>query len=307
MLDVSGEIGAIASTYLRNIRKSGPENIMAVCPFHRKPDGSEERRPSFSMNIYTGAFFCHTCQAAGGLRRFLIDVGMPREQVHLRYQPLLDDVKSNLPPPPSPLRPGVFEMAPIQEGLLGMFDGYDLQDLKREGFTEETLRHFDVGYDRWHERITYPIRDIKGDLVAISGRSLNDEWPKYKIYEKEYQTWNLPPRIGWDKRKVLYNVNEVYPRLMNVGVLPDDSSIVVVEGFKACAWVHQAGIKNVTALLGSYLSWEQCWILERLGGRVVLFLDNNYAGFTGTMRAGEGLSNKGWDVRVAQEPERGRW
>lgn len=302
MLDVSNEIHLIASTYLKNIRQSGSENIMAICPFHRKPDGREERRPSFSMNTYTGVYFCHTCQAAGTLRQFLIDVGMPREYVHLRYQDLLDAARSNLPPPPDPTKPGVFEMEPISEGLLGLFDGYDLQDLKAAGFSEETIQHFELGYDRWHERVTYPVRDIKGDLVAISGRSLGDEWPKYKIYEKEYQEWGLPPRLGWDKRKALYNAGEVYPAAINRP--PTDFDVVVVEGFKACMWLWQAGIRNVVALLGSYMSWEQRWIMERLGGRIHLFLDNNFAGLKGTLKAGEALLSQ--DVRVIEYPERVR-
>lgn len=300
MLNVSKEIEAIAAAYLKNIKKSGPENIMAICPFHRKEDGSEERRPSFSMNIYTGVYFCHTCQATGTLRRFLIDIGMPREFVHLRYRDLLEEAKKNLPPPPDPTRPGVFDIEPINEGFLGLFDGYDLTEMLSWGFTQDTLTHFEVGYDRWHMRYTYPIRDIKGDLVGISGRALDDAWPKYKIYDKEYVTWGLPERLNWDKRKVLYNCNEVYPQLISAS--PSDEPLVIVEGFKACMWVWQAGIRNVVALMGAYLSWEQEWILNRLGHRLCLFLDNNYAGIKGTLGAGVRLMNRG--VHVVCYPDR---
>jgi DNA primase len=300
VLNVSKEIEEIAAAYLKNIRRSGAENIMAICPFHRKPDGSEERRPSFAMNIYTGVYFCHTCQAAGTLRRFLMDVGMPREFIHLRYKDLLEEARKNLPPPPDPTRSGVFDIEPISEGFLGLFDGYDLQDLLSHGFRQDTILHFEVGYDKWHSRYTYPIRDLKGDLVGISGRSLDNSWPKYKIYDKEFETWGLPPRLNWDKRKVLYNGNDVYPLFINV--YPTDAPIVVVEGFKACMWVWQAGIRNVVALLGSYLSWEQEWILNRIGSNICLFLDNNFAGIKGTMYAGNKLMNRG--ARVVGYPDR---
>ena len=252
------------------------------------------------MNIYTGVYFCHTCQSKGNLGHFLRDIGMSRHSVS-QYADLLDAARRNLPPPPDPTKPGVFEMEPIQEGLLGLFDGYDLTELKAAGFAEETLHHFEIGYDKWHERITYPIRDIKGQLVAVSGRSLDGSWPKYKIYDKEYETWNLPARLNWDKRKVLYNGGEIYPPLVKLA--PRDVFIVVVEGFKALMWIWQLGLKNVVALIGPYLSWEQRWILERIGGRVFLFLDNNFAGLNGTMKAGEDLLRK-IDVHVIEYPER---
>lgn len=252
------------------------------------------------MNIYTGVYFCHTCQAKGNLGHFLRDVGMSRHTVS-QYAELIDAARRNLPTPPIPEKPGVFEMEPIQEGLLGLFDGYDLVDLKAAGFAEETLRHFEIGYDKWHERITYPIRDIKGQLVAVSGRHLSGGWPKYKIYEKEYETWGLPVRLNWDKRKVLYNAEAIYPALTKLA--PNDIHIIVVEGFKALMWLWQLGLKNTVALMGSRLSWEQRWILKRLGGRVTLFLDNNFAGLNGTLKAGEELL-KSLSVHVIEYPER---
>jgi DNA primase len=92
---------------------------------------------------------------------------------------------------------------------------------------------------------------------------------------------------------VLWNADRLYPVLKDV-LYPE---IVVVEGFKACMRVYQAGIKWVVALLGSDMSEEQQWILERLGARVILLLDRDKPGKVGTYFIGRRLV-KGLDVRV---------
>ncbi len=295
MIDISQEIYALAENYLGKVRRSGPENVMAVCPFH------EETKPSFAMSLINGVFFCHSCHARGTLRTFLRDMGVGAQALKLSYGALIEAAKNNSPTPPDPLKPGVFEMRPIDENFLGLLD-YCPEQLKQDGFTEETLRHFEVGYDQWHNRITYPLRDLTGNLVGISGRALSAEaWPRYKIYDTEYTTWHLPERRNWNKSGMLYNAHVVYP--VTVQLRPDADFVAVVEGFKACMWVHQAGITNVVALLGSYMSWEQRWILARMGVPVYLFLDNNQAGLNGTLKAGAALT-EGPSVRVIEYPER---
>lgn len=295
MIDVTNEIYGIAEQYLGKIRKSGPENIMAVCPFH------EESTPSFAMSLVNGVFFCHSCHARGTLRTFLRDMGMGSDAIKLRYEALIDAAKQNSPKPPDPMRPGVFEMVPIDETFLGLLDMCPTK-LLEDGFEESTLRHFEVGYDKWHNRITFPLRDILGNLVGISGRSMSSEaWPRYKVYDKEYLIWDLPERIGWNKSGLLYNAHSVYPATVQMN--PNAACVAVVEGFKACMWVHQAGITNVVATLGSYLSWQQQWILERMGVPVYLFLDNDSAGIDGVSKANAALTLS-LDTLIVEYPER---
>ena len=294
-MDITAEIHAIAEQYLTKVRRSGPENIMSVCPFH------EESTPSFAMSLVNGVFFCHSCHARGTLRTFLRDMGVGAQALKLRYDVLIEAARKNSPKPPDAMRPGVFEMTPIDETFLGLLD-YCPTPLLEAGFEQQTLRHFEVGYDKWHNRITFPLRDILGHLVGISGRSTSSEaWPRYKIYDKEYTMWDLPARLHWNKRGLLYNAHVVYPATIQLN--PDAGYVVAVEGFKACMWVHQAGITNVVALLGSYLSWEQQWILERLGLPVYLFLDNNSAGIDGVSKASAALSRT-VDTLVVEYPER---
>lgn len=300
-MDVSGEVLSVANQYLRKVRRSGPDDIMALCPFHMKADGSEERNPSFAMSLSKGLYFCHACHSKGNLLTFLRNLGVSRALIERQYRYLIDEAAKNLPPPPDPLRVKVWELLPIEESILGLFEYCPIQLLK-DGFNEDTLYHFEVGFDQWHQRITYPLRDIKGTLVGISGRAIHEgQLPRYKVYTKEYELWKLPPRDEPDKRCLLWNAHHVYPEVYLRR--PGDSAVVVVEGFKAAMWLWQCGIRNVVALLGSYLSWEQGWMLERLGATVILFLDNNFAGRNGTIKAAEWLS-KSLNVRVVEYPER---
>ena len=300
-MDVSEEVLKITHQYLRRVRRSGPDDVMAICPFHMKADGSEERTPSFAMSLSKGLYFCHSCHSKGNLLGFFRELGLSRGIIERQYRFLIDEATNNLPPPPDPLRCKVWDLQPIDEAVLGLLE-YAPTSLLQAGFTNDTLYHFEVGFDKWHQRITFPLRDVKGVLVGISGRAIHPgQEPRYKVYTKEYGAWRLPERTEPDKRALLWNAHYVYPEVYLQN--PGDTFVVVVEGFKAAMWLWQSGIKNVVALLGSYLSWEQGWMLERLGATVYLFLDNNYAGRNGTIKAAENLT-RSLNVHIVNYPDR---
>jgi len=264
-----------------------------------KADGSSEKTPSFSMSLSLGVYFCHSCGVKGNLFTFLRDMGTSRDVIEGQYRLVLDEVSKNRPPPPDPLQPGLFNHTPIDESLLGLFEFFPT-NLLDAGFTRDTLFHFEIGYDFTHQRTTYPLRDLEGRLIGISGRAHDGVEPRYKVYTKEYTQWGLPAVNEPDKRILLWNIDKIYPELY-FAHKPD--YIMLVEGFKACMWAHQAGIRNVVALLGTYLSWEQQWILERLGAPVYLFLDNNFPGRNGTVKAADKLSRR-LMVRILEYPDR---
>ena len=302
-MDVRYEIENLIRNQLTGVGHTGPNDLAARCPFHRKADGSEERSASFAMNLDTGLYFCHSCGAKGNLYTFFRDLGMPRQEIQLNYSQLIDAANGNLPAAQDPIKAQLFDRNPIDHRLLGLLD-YEPVDLVRGGFTPETLRYFDVGYDRWHYRVTYPLRDLAGQLVAISGRTVIDATPRYKIYNDEYKVWGLPPRENWQRGNVLYNAHRLYAGLYHSH---EKADIIVVEGFKACMWVHQMGFSNVVALVGHYLTKPQQWILEDLagggGGTIYMFLDNNWQGWHGCEVAGLSLA-KATKVRVMMYPDR---
>lgn len=300
-MDIHQEIFDLANSYLQKVRRSGPENIMAICPFHG--DG-QEKHQSFALSLTKGVYFCHACHSKGTLYTLLKEMGLDRQTIHMKYGLLIEEAGKNIPASPDPKQPReiwVDLTTAIDESILGLFS-YDTTSLLPD-FEPETLKHFGVGWDGWHRRLTFPLFDLKGSLVALSGRAvLEEQWPRYKIYEEEYRAWELPPRYNWNKRAVIWNGHVVYPDVFMAS--PNRSFVVVVEGFKAAMWVWQAGIRNVVALLGSYLSWEQQWVLERLGVPVYLFLDNDEAGWHGQLDAAKRLIDKGVETRIVEYPSR---
>lgn len=275
------EVLEICHKYLLRVKKSGNDNVMALCPFHDNVNS-----PAFSMSISTGLWFCFGCHAKGNLKSFLSRMGVGSAELHYRYQRLIDSVAESMPIHMDPLRPKVIEQEPLDEGLLGIFNTCPLA-LLEEGFSEEALCHFEVGYDGVHKRITYPLRDLHGNLVGISGRNLEAGYGRYKIYDKEYVAFGLPKRDQINKRILLWNAHNVLPSLHH----QRGGAVLVVEGFKAAIWAYQAGITEVVALLGSTMTEQQKWILAHLGVRVYLMLDNDLAGQQGTQEIGKELSN----------------
>jgi DNA primase len=285
-MSVDTEIMDLAQRYLDKVKSSGSGELTAVCPFHTKADGSPERNPSFYMSTTSGLFFCHSCKAKGNLRHFLKAMGVSTPALRTQYGHLLDAAAKEAPSKTDPTRKRVVTTEePLPESLLGIFDKCPL-DLIKEGFTEETLQEFDVGFDEQHMRITFPLRDLAGRLVGISGRTVVGNPRRYKIYDSEYKAWGLPMRQVPKMGEILWNADRIYPEVY----FGRDVPLVVVEGFKACMWLHQAGIKNVVALCGSYLKEGQQWLLEHLGGLVYIMLDNGDAGATGAQQCGAALS-----------------
>ena len=256
------------------------------------------------MNVQTGLYFCHSCGAKGNLFTFFRDLGMPRQEIQLNFEQLIEAAKTNLPAAKNPITAQLIDKNPIDHRLLGLLD-YCPNDLVQAGFWHSTLKYFEIGFDQWHLRTTYPIRDLAGQLVAISGRAVSaDNHPRYKIYNKEYMVWGLQPRADWEKGNVLYNAWQNYSAIYHRS---EPTDLIVVEGFKACMWVHQAGLPTVTALLGDHMTEQQQWIIEDMvgggGGYVYMFLDNNWQGWRGCDRAGARLARSS-KVRVMMYPER---
>jgi len=301
----------VVQHHLNGVRKSGPENVMAICPFHLK-DGRPERTPSFAISTVTGLWFCHACHERGNLRSFLRALGATPRHIETFYKPLLEELDGRVQRQKylEDSRKGFNDRnvtygnetgTPfLEESALGLFDYVPL-GLLEEGFSETTLRHFDVGYDQKHRRITFPIRDLTGHIVGISGRTVDADNPqRYKVYARdEYLHWGLPV-LSTDKSRILWNIDKVYPAIFHSN---GKEPLFIVEGFKACMWLHQAGYKNTVALMGSFLSPYQERLIERLSQNIYLFLDNGSAGQKGTFYSGRTLNKKIQSVRVVQYEE----
>jgi DNA primase len=286
-MQAATEIEEVVRRYLHKVKAGGSENIMAVCPFHlSRKTGGPEQHPSFAISTRTGLYFCHSCKEKGNLRQFLLAMGVSNTALHKQFGLLLEATSKNIEPPSDPTRfREATDAGPLPEGFLGLFESVP-QEMLDIGFTEETLRRFDIGFDEVHQRITFPIRDYVGTLIGVSGRSVEkDAARRYKIYDVEYEHWGLPKR-RINMADVLWNVDMVYPHVY----FRTGAPLVLVEGFKAAMWLYQAGVHNVVALGGSYLKDGQQRIIEHLGCETYVMLDMNDAGKRGTDQIGKMLS-----------------
>lgn len=278
-------------------RRSGPQDLMVVCPFHLNKTGKAENTGSLAISIATGMWFCHTCGEGGGVRKLLKRMNLPDTEVP-------EDALSA--PERSPRgrfyipNAAVDPACILPESYLGLFDtGSRMPAAVHDwGFSYRTYRSFDLGYDPRHLRVIFPLRDFRGNLVGFSGRALDDHPARYKVYaEREYASWGISHPPLKEKGKLIWNYERVYAAIQS----QHRATILVTEGFKACMWLVQLGFPLTIALLGSNMSEEQHSLLERLGGTLYLFLDNDEAGDKKHAIA-QRLANTGNDVRVPTYP-----
>lgn len=309
MTDIASALFAIAP-HLQGVAVKKSDYVMIQCPFH---GGGQERTPSCSIALEKPVFFCHGCQTAGHISQIFKAFGLGSDgvQVILKATGLDKPSKSlkgrgkvaaRMTSGSNPYR-GPFI---LNEDLLDEYRQAPKM-LMRNGFEKKTLRHFEVGFDITNMRITYPIRNVYGELVGISGRAIMDgQTPKYKIYDSEMKIrhgFNIPVEYTMNevKEAVLWHGHVVRPFFYTKE--EQDEPFIIAEGFKACMWIWQSGYQSAVALIGSYLTDLHAELIASAVQYVVLFLDNNEAGWRGTFRAGRILSRYGIDVRVASYPD----
>lgn len=178
-------------------------------------------------------------------------------------------------------------------------DGWDylLRFLQRHHFSLEAaeqaglLKARDDGsgyYDRFRNRITFPIHDASGRVVAFGARTMGDEEPKYL---------NSPETPLFEKRNTLYGWH------LARGDILRQKAALIVEGYLDCMMLHQHGFKHTVATLGTAFTEEHATRLKRLVERVYLLFDSDAAGVRATLRAGEVLTQAGIPVLVVRLPQ----
>lgn len=143
-------------------------------------------------------------------------------------------------------------------------------------------------YDRFRNRLVFPIVNVYGRVVGFGGRALDDSTPKYL---------NSPESAVFSKRSNLYGIDLASDSMRRSG------KAVLVEGYMDVLSAHQAGQTNVVATLGTALTTEQARIVLRYADHVVLCYDADAAGSDATARGVSTTSAVGLDVRVAVLPQ----
>ncbi|ADN02026.1 DNA primase [Spirochaeta thermophila] len=306
-VDVLSLVGEYTS-----LRRTG-NSYMGLCPFHADSD------PSFSVDPEKGLFYCFGCHKGGNIFQFVMEVEhctfyeaverlaeragvsitakvTPEEEASFKKERALQDLNLRLV--------GLFEhfLHSREEGRAAreycVSRGIDLswardtfhlgyaphdpcwlyRFLRRKGYSEELLHVSGLfsakreGYAIFSHRLIFPIYDVSGKVVGFGGRALReDQQPKYL---------NSPETSLFKKKRLLYGLHRALPELKKT------KKVILVEGYIDVLLLHQHGIMNVVAPLGTAFSREQAIQLKRYADSIIFFFDGDTAGERAAQRAG---------------------
>ncbi len=307
------------------LKRSG-RNFFGLCPFHK------EKSPSFSVSPDKQIFHCFGCGVGGNVFHFVSKieninfretVEMLAEKAGVQLPTLENDVDNKT----LELKKKVYEINQIaaefyhqnlydtakakpaqdyvkkrkldnktlKNFLIGYAGNYNelYQLLKQKGYTEEEIlasslvkKMPDGKYiDSFRRRLMFPIQDVRNRVIAFGGRVLDDSKPKYI---------NSPENIVYSKGRHLFGLN-VAKR-----VEAKMKRIIIVEGYMDAISLHQRGIHNAVASLGTALTEAQGHLLRNNSEQVIIGYDADGAGQAATMRGLEILQSMGCDIRILQ-------
>ncbi|MFF2586612.1 DNA primase [Peribacillus butanolivorans] len=201
-----------------------------------------------------------------------------------------------------------------------------LEYLLKRGFTEETIEKFQIGYsldswdfvskfllkrgfpaefmeqagliifrekdesyfDRFRNRVMFPIMDHQGNTIAFSGRAMGDDEPKYL---------NSPETPIFNKSKTLYNFHHARPHIRK------KEQVIIFEGFADCISAVRAGVENSVATMGTALTDQHIQLLKRNTDQILICYDSDSAGLNAANRAVNMLQDNDFTVKVALMPD----
>ena len=324
------DIVEIVSPYT-DLQQRG-QDYWGNCPFH------DERTPSFKVNPRDKLYYCFGCEASGDVFRFVeeqegLDFASAVESLGERTGVELK--REDEDPRAEERRRRKAKLWELLERTAKFYERYLWESPKAEkaraylaerGLREEVLRRFGVGmapspwdqvltgsqragfkveellaaglaqkgrqgghYDRFRNRITFPIRDQRGRVLGFGARALSpDSQPKYP---------NSPEGELYRKSHTLYGIDRAR------GPIAKARRAIVVEGYTDVLALHQAGVEEAVAIMGTAITPEQVAMLAGLTDAVVLALDADRAGADAMIRAQKVAGGRGLELRVAAMPE----
>lgn len=303
--------------------KRAGRNYSGLCPFHH------EKTPSFSVSVDKQIYKCFGCGEAGNVITFVmktknltfpeavklladrvnITIETDENNVHkdtfkqlyklnvdsARY--FFNCLRENVNAKQYLLNRGITEKTIRSFGL-----GYStnnwaglLSHLKKKGFTELDMLSNGLiiksqkgsYYDRFRNRIIFPVFDYRGRVIGFGGRVMDDSKPKYL---------NSPETTLFKKGVNLYGLNFAIKS-------NKERMLIIVEGYMDCISLHQYGITNAVASLGTALTTNQAKLIKKYADKAIIAYDADSAGQMATMRGLEILKKVGLDVKVLKVPQ----
>ena len=318
----NSDIVEVISQYV-HLKRSG-RNYFGLCPFHN------EKSPSFSVSPDKKIFHCFGCGVGGNVFTFISKIegiGFKEaiENLADRAGIVLPKSTNNEDSKREELKSKVYKVnnftadyyhkrlykpeskagqeyvkqrkltnETLESYNLGFSGNYDelYKVLRKEGFNDEEILESGLVkknehgqyVDFYRDRFMIPILDVRNRVIAFGGRVLGDA--------KRFKYLNSPENIVYSKGKHLFG--------LNVAKRYDHKKLLIVEGYMDAISLHQRGITNVVAALGTALTTNQGWLLRRNAEQVILGFDADGAGQNAIMRAMEVMQNMGCDMRVLQ-------
>ena len=318
----NNDIVEVISQYV-HLKRSG-RNYFGLCPFHN------EKSPSFSVSPDKQIFHCCGCGVGGNVFTFISKIegiGFKEaiENLADRAGIVLPKSSNNEDSRVEELKSKVYKVnnftadyyhkrlyrpeskagqeyvkqrkltnETLESYNLGFSGNYDelYKVLRKEGFNDEEIlesglvkKNENGRYvDFYRDRFMIPILDVRNRVIAFGGRVLGDA--------KRFKYLNSPENIVYSKGKHLFG--------LNVAKKYDHKKLLIVEGYMDAISLHQRGITNVVAALGTALTTNQGWLLRRNAEQIILGFDSDGAGQNAIMRAMEVMQNMGCDMRVLQ-------
>ncbi len=314
-----------------DLRRQG-ERFVGLCPFH------EERTPSFSVDAREKLYYCFGCEAGGDVFRFVQEkegLGFPEAVETLAERYGVEVERERDDPRAEEARRRRVRLSEVLERTAAFYASFLWEAPKAEkareylagrGLGEEVLRDFGVGfapkswdqvltrgqragfsveemlaagliqkgqkggfYDRFRGRITFPVRDPRGRVVGFGARALADDaaGPKYL---------NSPEGELYRKSRTLFGIDRAR------GPIARARRAVVVEGYTDVLALHQAGIQEAVAVMGTAITPEQLKELSAHAEEVVLAMDADRAGRDAMIRAQRVAGSRKMRLRVAAMP-----
>lgn len=168
-----------------------------------------------------------------------------------------------------------------------------LREMTQLGYTKQEL--LDAGlavsnktgglYDRFRNRVMFPIIDVRGAVIGFGGRVMDDSTPKYL---------NSPETVIFNKRRNLF--------ALNLAKKSAGERMILAEGYMDVIALHQAGFDCAVASLGTALTQEQTRLIARYKNEVVIAYDADNAGVNAANRAIELLKEAGVAIKILRIP-----
>ena len=242
--------------------------LITNCVFHERRLGKKDKNPSLGINLDSGLYNCWSCGASGNIYKFVVEFGIV-EAEHVGdflEHFLLLDTGSGVGDIVADVNLALLEVEDKREFKLEAYKkGYYHPYFKTRKIKRATVDVFEAGYNSRLKRIVFPIINMKGEHVALVGRSIKDEFPPY-LYTK-----NAP------LDEMLFGLNTFKPS--------PDGTVILVEGILDLAWVWQVGFKNTLSTFMAKFHEAQVDLLLRLGAKnLILFFDNDMPGKTQTSK-----------------------